>query len=78
MHIAVVVPAHNEETQITNVVLTMPEFVDKIIIVNDCSQDKTQHVVTLLQAAHPRVVLINHEINHSFLAEKTKNLSFTD
>ncbi|MCF8396286.1 MAG: glycosyltransferase family 2 protein [Bacteroidales bacterium] len=43
--IAVVVPAYNEETQIGQVIETMPEFVDRIIIVNDKSNDKTAEVV---------------------------------
>jgi glycosyltransferase involved in cell wall biosynthesis len=43
--IAVVVPAFNEEKQISRVIETMPEFVDRIIIVNDCSSDKTAEVV---------------------------------
>jgi glycosyltransferase involved in cell wall biosynthesis len=44
--IAVVVPAYNEETQIGMVIETMPEFVDRIVIVNDKSTDKTVEVVT--------------------------------
>jgi len=43
--IAVVVPAFNEEKQIGRVIETMPGFVDRIIIVNDCSKDKTSEVV---------------------------------
>ncbi len=43
--IAVVVPAYNEETQIGLVIESMPEFVDRIVIVNDCSKDKTAEVV---------------------------------
>jgi glycosyltransferase involved in cell wall biosynthesis len=43
--VAVVVPAYNEETQITDVLASMPEFVDKIIVVNDFSKDKTSEVV---------------------------------
>ena len=43
--IAVVVPAFNEEKQIGRVIETMPGFVDRIIIVNDCSKDKTTEVV---------------------------------
>lgn len=39
--IGVVVPAYNEEKLIGRVIETMPDFVDKIIIVNDCSQDQT-------------------------------------
>lgn len=43
--IAVVVPAYNEETQIRLVIESMPDFVDRIIVVNDCSTDKTSEVV---------------------------------
>lgn len=61
--IGVVVPSYNEETQITRVVETMPEYVDKIIIVNDCSKDKTAQVVTNLQKENSKIVLINFEVN---------------
>lgn len=43
--VAVVVPAYNEETQIGMVIESMPDFVDRIIIVNDCSPDRTSEVV---------------------------------
>lgn len=43
--IAVVVPAYNEESQIGMTIKTIPAFVDKIIIVNDCSNDKTADIV---------------------------------
>lgn len=43
--IAVVVPAYNEEKQIGQVIETMPEFVDRIIIVNDNSPDNTAGIV---------------------------------
>lgn len=43
--ISVVVPAYNEESQIARVIETMPEYVDCIVIVNDCSQDRTSGVV---------------------------------
>lgn len=43
--IAVVVPAYNEEKQIGQVLETMPDFVDRIIVINDCSTDRTASVV---------------------------------
>lgn len=43
--VAVVVPAYNEESQISMVIETMPEYVDRIIIVNDASHDNTLEVV---------------------------------
>ena len=39
--IAVVVPAYNESSQIRMVLDSMPEFVDRIIVVDDCSKDNT-------------------------------------
>ena len=44
--VGVVVPAYNEESQIKMVLDSMPEFVDRIIVVNDCSSDKTEQVVS--------------------------------
>jgi len=43
--VAVVVPAYNEEKQIGIVIETMPDYVDRIIIVNDCSKDNTANEV---------------------------------
>jgi glycosyltransferase involved in cell wall biosynthesis len=43
--IAVVVPAYNEEGQIGMVIESMPDFVDRIIVVNDFSKDRTSEVV---------------------------------
>jgi glycosyltransferase involved in cell wall biosynthesis len=62
--VAVVVPAYNEEKLIDRVVTTMPEFVDKIVIVDDSSKDQTADRVQLLSIAYPeRLILIEHAIN---------------
>lgn len=50
--IAVVVPAYNEEQQIGMVIEGMPAFVDRIIIVDDLSRDRTAEVV---QGMIPRI-----------------------
>jgi len=39
--IAVVVPAYNEQTLIDRVIETMPGFVDRVYVVDDCSTDAT-------------------------------------
>lgn len=62
--IGVVVPAHNEETQISKVINAMPDFVDLIIVIDDLSQDKTIEVIK----SHPqfqssKVILIEHMVN---------------
>lgn len=62
--IGVVVPAYNEEMLISRVIETMPLFVDKIVVVDDCSQDNTKLVVQTYANNHPeRVVFIRHEVN---------------
>jgi glycosyltransferase involved in cell wall biosynthesis len=61
--IGVVVPAFNEEVLIRRVVETIPDTVDRIIIVDDASTDGTAEVVRGLRAARPRIELISHEQN---------------
>ncbi len=79
--IAVVVPAFNEETQIGRVIETMPDFVDRIIIVNDCSSDDTSGVVKkyfgkLPEASLPKVKTLEkgfyNKADH-LLAEMNQN-----
>jgi glycosyltransferase involved in cell wall biosynthesis len=61
--IGVVVPAHNEEQLIGRVIETMPDFVDKIVVVDDCSTDGTAGVVERYQAQlGERLELIHHEV----------------
>ncbi len=43
--IAVVVPAYNEENLIIRVIDSMPDFIDRIIVVNDASTDNTLMVL---------------------------------
>ena len=43
--VAVVVPCYNEESQIKLVLETMPNFVDRIVVINDCSSDETENVI---------------------------------
>ncbi|VAX26901.1 Glycosyltransferase [hydrothermal vent metagenome] len=62
--IGVVVPAHNEEKLIGEVITSMPSFVDRIFVVDDCSTDKTaERVRVLAQGQADRVVLMEHTKN---------------
>lgn len=61
--IGVVVPAYNEERLISDTVSGMPDFVDKIIVVDDCSGDNTAEIVNQLAETNNRVINIRHEVN---------------
>jgi glycosyltransferase involved in cell wall biosynthesis len=62
--LAVVVPAYNEEGLIGRVLDTMPGYVDYIIIVDDCSQDRTGDMVKEYQKkGNYTIDLIRHETN---------------
>jgi glycosyltransferase involved in cell wall biosynthesis len=71
--IAVVIPAHNEEKLIKRTVTTIPDFVDKIIVIDDCSTDKTADIIKELGAveiiennlinADSRILLVRHMKN---------------
>lgn len=61
--IAVVIPCYNEETQISRVIKTMPDYVDKMIVVDDCSKDKTSEIVENQNKNNEKIVLIKHEKN---------------
>jgi len=62
--IAVVVPAYNEETLIGRVIETMPDWVDRIVVVDDASKDGTISTVNgYLPEMNERLRLIQHETN---------------
>jgi glycosyltransferase involved in cell wall biosynthesis len=62
--IAVVVPAYNEERLIGQTLTTMPDYVDHIIVVDDCSQDGTVACVCQHIEREPeRILLLQHESN---------------
>jgi glycosyltransferase involved in cell wall biosynthesis len=63
-HISVVVPCYNESKQILKVLESMPVFVDTVIVVDDCSTDKTIDIVkNFIKAGNERIRLICHSRN---------------
>ena len=75
--LAVVIPAYNEEKMISQVLNTMPDFVDAIIIVDDASTDRTAEVIQ----AHPdylsnRIVLLQHRDNQGVGAAITTGYKY--
>jgi dolichol-phosphate mannosyltransferase len=61
--VSVVVPAHNEATNISNLVgrllRSYGAYIHEIVIVNDNSTDETAEVVGRLAASEPRIRLVN-------------------
>jgi glycosyltransferase involved in cell wall biosynthesis len=58
--VAVVVPAHNEEALVASTVSTIPDFVDRIYVIDDGSTDATAERAA---AGDPRVDVLTHEAN---------------
>ncbi len=59
--IGVVVPAYNEEKLIVPTIEGIPEYVDRIYVINDYSTDNTAEVLNSIE--DPRLFVINHETN---------------
>ncbi len=61
--VAVVVTAFNEEKLISNVLESMPHWVDHIVVVDDGSADKTVEIVKEFMTKDSRVSLTSHSVN---------------
>ena len=61
--IAVAVPAYNEEKLIGRTLTTIPDFVDRIIVIDDGSKDRTSKIVKDLAENDRRIFVIKHERN---------------
>ncbi len=70
--ISVVLPAWNEERNVTQAIQEAVTALEglgadyEIIVVDDGSRDGTSRVVGELQASHPQVRLVRHEVNRGY------------
>ncbi len=63
--VGVVIPAFNEERFIGDVLETMPSFVDRIVVVDDASNDRTNQVVSgHVKKDMGRIKLMRHGSRH--------------
>jgi len=59
--VAVVVPAYDEEQLVTETIRGIPDFVDLVLVVDDCSSDDTAERAR--ETADPRLEVIRHDDN---------------
>jgi glycosyltransferase involved in cell wall biosynthesis len=68
--LSVVIPAYNEELRIEKTLLSVSEFLKnqsfdyEILVINDGSHDNTAGLVQKLEAAIPKLKLVNNKDNH--------------
>lgn len=61
--ISVSIPCYNEASFIGKTLLNIPDFVDKIYVIDDCSSDKSVQVITSLSNKDKRIMLIKNKKN---------------
>lgn len=61
--LSVVIPCYNVSKHIEDVINGLPNEIDYIITVNDCSTDTTLSILENLSAANSKIHVINHSIN---------------
>ncbi|MEO7665615.1 MAG: glycosyltransferase family 2 protein, partial [Dehalococcoidia bacterium] len=61
--VGVVIPAYNEERLVAPTLETLPDFLDVVVVIDDCSQDATSQKIAEVQQRDPRVQLLSNEVN---------------
>ena len=61
--IAVVIPAYNEELLIDETLAYIPNYVDKIYVIDDASTDETLEILKMRAKTNPKLSIIRHEFN---------------
>ena len=64
--ISLVIPAYNEEKLIKPTLENVPSLIDKIYVIDDCSPDKQNGVITRCAKKDKRIKLIKHEHNKGY------------
>ena len=77
--LSVVVPVYNEESTLETIVrkLLGLQHLLEIIVVDDCSTDRTAEIAGQLAASHPQVRLVRHQRNSGKTAALKSGLALT-
>lgn len=64
-YLSVVVPAYNEEKTLAAVIIKLLQLpqLREVVIVDDCSQDRTPEITRQLCTEHPQVKAVRHAVN---------------
>jgi glycosyltransferase involved in cell wall biosynthesis len=65
MKLSVVIPVYNEEATLEEIVdrVRATPYEKELILVNDCSQDRTAEIMARLEQQHPDVRCFHHPVN---------------
>ena len=77
--LSIVLPCYRVEKQINRCITSLynqdiSEFEYELIVVNDCSPDKTMEIVDGFKIQHKNIISINHEINKGLGAARNTGL----
>jgi glycosyltransferase involved in cell wall biosynthesis len=61
--ISITIPCYNESKFIIDVIKNIPDFVDKIIVVDDCSKDDTLKILTSFAIDFDRLKVLQNVKN---------------
>ena len=61
--IAVAIPCYKVEQHLQQVVAGLPDFVDSILLVDDCSPDGTSVLIDRMAAEDKRITALHHQVN---------------
>jgi glycosyltransferase involved in cell wall biosynthesis len=65
MKLSIVMPVYNEERTLDEIVrrVQATPYDKELILVNDCSKDKTREIMSALEQQYPNVRCFHHEVN---------------
>jgi len=61
--ITIVIPCYKVADHIELTASSLPEWIDYLILVNDCSPDNTLEIINRIASCNPKVTIMNHSVN---------------